>query len=145
MRHDIQTIKNLYAAAEGDGLDVSKFVSFFSEDAYVRDIPTDMEFRGTDIAMVAGGMAQAFPDIHRELFNIYAMENVIVVELAIRGTHNGALVTPAGTVAPTGRTIDVPCCDVFHMRDGKVISFHCYNAASILQRQLGLAGSAAAA
>ncbi|ASR07456.1 ketosteroid isomerase [Rhizobium leguminosarum bv. viciae] len=145
MRDDIHTIKELYAAAEGDGLDVGKFVSFFSEDAYVRDIPTDMEFRGKDIAMVAGGMAQAFPDIHRELFNIYAMEDVIVVELAIRGTHRGALVTSAGTVPPTGRTIDVPCCDVFHMRDGKVVSFHCYNAASILQRQLGLAGNATAA
>jgi ketosteroid isomerase-like protein len=145
MRDDIHTIKELYAAAEGNGLDVGKFVSFFSEDAYVRDIPTDMEFRGKDIAMVAGGMAQAFPDIHRELFNIYAMEDVIVVELAIRGTHRGALVTPAGTVPPTGRTINVPCCDVFHMRDGKVVSFHCYNAASILQRQLGLAGNAKAA
>ncbi len=145
MRDDIQMIKELYAAAEGDGLDVGKFVSFFSEDAYVRDVPTNMEFRGKDIAMVAGGMAQAFPDIHRELFNIYAMENVIVVELAIRGTHKGALVTPNGPIAPTGRTIDVPCCDVFHLRDGKVVSFHCYNAASILQRQLGLAGSDTAA
>ena len=145
MRDDIQMIKELYAAAEGDGLDVGKFVSFFSEDAYVRDVPTNMEFRGKDIAMVAGGMAQAFPDIHRELFNIYAMENVIVVELAIRGTHKGALVTPDGPIAPTGRTIDVPCCDVFHLRDGKVVSFHCYNAASILQRQLGLAGSDTAA
>ena len=145
MREDIHTIKDLYAAAEGDGLDVGKFVSFFSEDAYVRDVPTDMEFRGKDIAMVAGGMAQAFPDIHRELFNIYAVEDVIVVELAIRGTHRGALETPAGTVPPTGRTIDVPCCDVFHLRDGKVVSFHCYNAASILQRQLGLAGSVTAA
>ena len=145
MRDDIHMIKELYAAAEGDGLDVGKFVSFFSEDAYVRDVPTNMEFRGKDIAMVAGGMAQAFPDIHRELFNIYAMEDVIVVELAIRGTHRGALVTPDGTIPPTGRTIDVPCCDVFHLRDGKVVSFHCYNAASILQRQLGLAGSETAA
>ncbi|TDK39711.1 ketosteroid isomerase [Rhizobium deserti] len=145
MRSNIETIKELYAAAEGDRLDVGKFVSFFSEDAYVRDIPTDMEFRGKDIAMVAGGMAQAFPDIHRELFDIYAMEDVIVVELAIRGTHRGPFVTPMGTVSPTGRTIDVPCCDVFHMREGKVVSFHCYNAASILQRQLGLADSATAA
>ncbi len=140
MRDNTHTIKDLYAAAEGDGLDVGKFVSFFSEDAYVRDIPTNMEFRGKDIAMVARGMAQAFPDIHRELFSTYAIEDVIVVELALRGTHRGGLVTPTGTVPPTGRTIDVPCCDVFHMRDGKVVSFHCYNAASILQRQLGPAG-----
>ena len=145
MRDDIQMIRELYAAAEGDGLDEAKFVSFFAEDAYVRDIPTQKDFRGEDIGMVAGGMAQAFPDVHRELFSIYAMEDVIVVELAIRGTHEGTMVTPAGTVPPTGRAIDVPCCDVFHLQGGKVISFHCYNAASILQRQLGLAGSPTAA
>jgi ketosteroid isomerase-like protein len=145
MTDDIQRIKELYAAAEGDGLDVAKFVSCFSEDAYVRDVPTETEFRGKDIAVVAAGMAQAFPDIHRELFSIYQMGDVIVVELAIRGTHRGPLVTPAGTLPPTGRTIDVPCCDVFHMKDGKVVSFHCYNAASILQRQLGLAGNSTAA
>nr|WP_280514324.1 nuclear transport factor 2 family protein [Pseudorhizobium halotolerans] len=49
--------------------------------------------------------------------------------------------TPAGTIPATGNSIDVPCCDVFHMRDGKIVSFHCYNAASILQRQLDLADS----
>jgi hypothetical protein len=27
------------------------------------------------------------------------------------------------------------------MKDGKVTSVHCYNAASIMMRQLGLAGS----
>ncbi|WP_337271031.1 ester cyclase [Oryzifoliimicrobium ureilyticus] len=145
MSDDIKMIKELYAAAEGDVVDVGKFVSFFAEDAYVRDIPTNLEFRGKDIAIVASGMAQAFPDIHRELFEIYAMENVIVVELAIRGTHRGSLATPTGTVPATGRTIDVPCCDVFHLREGKVVSFHCYNAASILLRQLGLTGSEMAA
>ncbi len=145
MRDDIRTIKELYAAAEGGGLDVAKFVSCFSEDAYVRDVPSEMEFRGGDIAMVAAGMAQGFPDIHRELFSIHQMEDVIVVELAIRGTHTGTLTTLAGTVPPTGGTIDVPCCDVFRMKDGKVASFHCYNAASILERQLGLAGGSTAA
>ncbi|WP_246730777.1 ketosteroid isomerase [Rhizobium leguminosarum] len=102
MRDDIYTIKELYAAAEGDGLDVGKFVSFFSEDAYVRDIPTDMEFRGKDIAMVAGGMAQAFPDIHRELFNIYAMEDVIVVE-ACHSRHPQRSIGDASGHSPSDR------------------------------------------
>ena len=141
MRDDIQTIRNLYAAAEGHSLDPERFLSCFSEDAYVRDVPTGTEFRGQDIAMVASGMADAFPDIHRELFDIYAMNDVIVVELAIRGTHEGPLATPGGTVPATGKTIDVPCCDVFRMKDGKVTSFHCYNAASIMAQQLGLVGS----
>jgi predicted ester cyclase len=86
--------------------------------------------------MVASGMAAAFPDVHREIFSTYTMNGTVVVELAIRGTHTGELVTPEGTLAPTGKTIDVPCCDVFHIENGKIISFHCYNAASIMQQQL---------
>jgi predicted ester cyclase len=126
----------LYAAAEGETLDLARFVSFFADAGYVRNVPAEMEFRGSDIAMVAGGMAHAFPDIHREIFNIYAMDGVVVVELAIQGTHTGDLVTPAGTLPPTGNTIDVPCCDVFQIKEGKVVSFHCYNALSIMQQQL---------
>lgn len=136
MQDYLQLIRDLYAAAEGETLDLSRFVSFFADDGYVRNVPAEMEFRGSDIAMVAGGMAKAFPDIHREIFSTYAMEGVVVVELAIRGTHTGDLVTPAGTLSPTGNTIDVPCCDVFQIKEGKVVSFHCYNTASIMQQQL---------
>ncbi len=144
MSDNIQTIRDLYAAAEGHSLDLETFVSFFSADAYVRNVPAGAEFRGGDIALVASGMADAFPDIHREIFDIYEMNDVIVVELAIRGTNNGPLVTPQGTMPATGKAIDVPCCDVFHMREGKVISFHCYNAASIMMEQLGPVGGSKA-
>ncbi|AEF21359.1 MULTISPECIES: ester cyclase [Pseudomonas] len=136
MHNDLQLIKDLYAAAEGKTLDVEKFVSFFAEDAYVRNVPAEVEFRGADIATVASSMATAFPDVHRELFSTYVTDGVVIVELAIRGTHKGDLVTPTGIIPPTGKTIDVPCCDVFHIEDGKVVSFHCYNAASIMQQQL---------
>jgi ketosteroid isomerase-like protein len=139
MQGDLQLIRDLYAAAEGGTLDLTNFVSFFANDGYVRNVPAEMEFRGSDIAMVAGGMAKAFPDIHREIFRTYAMDGVVVVELAIRGTHTGDLVTPTGTLPPTGKTIDVPCCDVFHVKEGKVVSFHCYNALSIMQQQLNQA------
>ena len=144
MSDNMQTIRDLYAAAEGASLDLETFLSFFSSDAYVRNVPAGAEFRGQDISLVASGMADAFPDIHREIFDIYAMNDVIVVELAIRGTHKGPLVTPGATVPATGKAIDVPCCDVFHMREGKVISFHCYNAASIMMEQLSPRGGSVA-
>lgn len=136
MHSDHNMIRDLYAAAEGETLDLVKFVSFFADDGYVRNVPAEMEFRGQDIALVASGMAAAFPDIHREIFGIYAMGDVVVVELAIRGTHTGPLATPAGVIPPTGQVVDIPCCDVFRIEDGKVVSFHCYNAASIMQQQL---------
>ncbi|MGF7153490.1 ester cyclase [Novosphingobium gossypii] len=136
MTDDIQTIKDLYAGAEGNSLDLAGFLSCFSDDGYVRNVPAQIDFRGRDIALVASGMADAFPDIHREIFSISATQDLIVVELAIRGTHEGTLMMPTGPVPATGKRIDVPCCDVFRMKDGKVASFHCYNAANIMQEQL---------
>jgi predicted ester cyclase len=133
-----EILRELYAAAGGHGTDIEKFVSLFSEEGYMYDIPSGTEFRGQAIGDSIAGFASAFPDVHRELNNIYAAENVVVVELATRGTHKGELTLASGTLAPTGKAIDVPSCDVFHLESGKIISFHCYNAASVMQQQLGV-------
>jgi ketosteroid isomerase-like protein len=133
-----EIIRELYAAVEGRGTDIKKFVSMFSDEGYMRDIPSGTEFRGQAIGDSLAGFVSAFPDVHRELFSIYVAENVVVVELAIRGTHKGELALASGTLAPTGKAIDVPSCDVFHLKSGKVTSFHCYNAASVMQQQLGV-------
>jgi hypothetical protein len=105
------------------------------------DIPSGLKLHGQAIGDAIDAFASAFPDVHRELFNIYVAENVVVVELAIRGSHRGELTLASGTVAQTGKAIDVPCCDVFHPERGKVIPFNCYNAASVMQQQLGLSSS----
>lgn len=140
MHDNRKIIKGLYGYAEGAGLDVDSFVSSFSGEGYMTDVPTGTMLRGKAIGEYIGSFTTAFPDIHRELFSIYVAGSVVVVELAIRGTHKGKLPLPSGTLAATGRMIDVPCCDVFHLEGGKITSFHCYNAASIMQRQLGLVG-----
>lgn len=131
-----QTIQKLYASAEGKSLDLAAFLSCFTQDGYVRNIPAQMDFHGSDIALVASGMAEGFPDIHREIFSIDVLGDTVVVELAIRGTHSGTLMTPVGPLAATGKVIDVPCCDIFRMRNDKVAAFHCYNASTIMMQQL---------
>jgi len=136
MVNNEKIVRELYAAAEGSGKDIAKLVSFFSDEGYMCDIPSGLKLHGPAIGDAIEAFARAFPDVHRELFNIYVAENVVVVELAIRGTHKGELTLASGTVAPTGKAIDVPCCDVFHVESGKVVSFHCYNAASVMQQQL---------
>jgi ketosteroid isomerase-like protein len=138
MLRNEELIRELYAAAEGQGTDIEKFVSLFSEEGYMYDIPSGNKFRGQAIGDSIAGFASAFPDVHRELISIYVAENVVVVELATRGTHKGELALASGTLAPTGKAIDVPSCDVFHLEDGKIISFHCYNVASVMQQQLGV-------
>ncbi len=133
-----EIIRELYAAAEGQGIDTEKFISMFSNEGYMRDVPSGMEFRGKAIGDSIAGFASAFPDVHRELFSIYVAENVVVVELRIRGTHKGDLTLGSKTIAPTDMTIDVPCVDVFRLERGKVVSFNCYNAVSVMLQQLGL-------
>ena len=135
-----EIIRNLYAAGEGSGIDTEKFVSFFSKEGYMYDVPSGTKFRGKAIGDSIAALAKAFPDVHRELLSIYVAENV-VVELRIRGTHEGELALGSKTIAPTGKAIDVPCVDVFRLESGKVISFNCYNLLSVMQQQLGLVSS----
>ena len=60
--------------------------------------------------------ARAFPDMHRELYQLYVSGNIVVVQLALQGTHLGPLDFPGGTLLPTGNRMDAPCCDVFELR-----------------------------
>ncbi|MFD2274290.1 nuclear transport factor 2 family protein [Undibacterium arcticum] len=85
MLNNEETVRELYAAAEGSGRDIAKFVSFFSDEEYMYDIPSGLKLHGQAIGDAIDAFANAFPDVHRELFNIYVAENIVVVELATRG------------------------------------------------------------
>ena len=61
------------------------------------------------------------------------------MELTINGTHDGDLTTQSHVISPTHKAMKTPCCDVFHLEDGKVLSFHCYVIESVMMKQLGLA------
>ena len=56
----------------------------------------------------------------------------IAEDLALHGTHLGPLDLPIGTVRPTGKRMDAPCCDVFELVDGKIKRFDCYPEGSII-------------
>lgn len=136
MASNEQIIRELYQVAEVQ--DVAKFVSLFTEDAVFYDVSAGVKYRGKDIGKPVEISATAFPDMHRELYDLYVSGDIVVVELSLNGTHKGPLVLPAGTIPATGKEIHVPCCDVFRLKDGKVQSFNCYNAATILLGQLGV-------
>ena len=138
-----QVIRALYQAAEVQ--DVKQFVSLFADSGYFYDVSAGRKYRGDEIGRTVEIYATAFPDMHRELYNFYVSGDVVVVELSLNGTHKGPLELPAGTIPATGKEIHVPCCDVFHLKDGKVQSFHCYTAATILLGQIGVLANPEAA
>lgn len=131
-------IRELYRVAEIQ--DSKAFVELFAEDGYFWDVSTGNKYYGENIGKTVDVYATAFPDMHRQLYELYTKddENTVIVELSLNGTHKGPLQLPSGTIAPTGKTIEVPCCDVFRIENGKVKSFHCYNAGTILLGQLGI-------
>lgn len=143
MNENERIIRNLYAVAETQ--DSAGFTALFAPGGYFYDVSAGQKYYGADIGQVVDIYARAFPDMHRALDKVVDAGDTIVVELSLNGTHNGPLALPAGTIAPTGKVMHTPCCDVFVLEDGKVASFHCYTAATILMAQLGVLGNLGAA
>jgi hypothetical protein len=137
-RRNASVIRELYASAEGAVKDTPKFVSFFGEGGYFYDVAAGKKYYGKEIGLTVDIYATAFPNMHRELYNFYFIDDVVVVELSLNGTHKGNLAIPAGVIPPTNKEVHAPCCDVFHLKDGKVVSFHCYVAVPILLEQIGV-------
>lgn len=133
-----EVIRNVYFLAEGKSKNTPKFVSQFADGGYFYDVAAGKKYFGRDIGLTVDVYAAAFPDMHRELYQLYRRGDLVVVELSLNGTHKGDLILPPGTIPATGKEIHAPCCDVFHLKDGKVVSFHCYVAVPILLEQLGV-------
>jgi steroid delta-isomerase-like uncharacterized protein len=138
-------IRELYSVAEGDNGDPDKFASLFHEDGYFEDESSGMRLYGRDVSQLIKAVSSAFPDMHRERLRTYATGDTVIVELKLQGTHLGDFHTGEGVVPATGRTFNVPCCDVFRLRDGKVEAFHCYNQLSVWLKQLGVLDNLGAA
>jgi steroid delta-isomerase-like uncharacterized protein len=130
-------IRNAYQVAEDQ--DIAGWVAAFTEDGTVTDEAIPHTYRGPEeLGKPVEVMAKAFPDMHRELLTFYVIDTIVIVQLLLQGTHLGPLELPTGTVPPTGKRMDAPCCDVFELVDGKIKRFDCYNEASVIAKQLGL-------
>lgn len=120
-------VRELYKVAEGETLDANRFAALFANDGYFLDMASGQRWTGKEVREPVNALISAYPDIHRRLLKFYhAADNVVVVELKLQGTHKGDLPLPGGVLRATNKKFDVPCCDVWHVKDGKVKSFHCY-------------------
>lgn len=140
-----EIIRELYTVAEGDNRDADKFASLFHDDGYFEDESSGMRLYGRDVGQLIEAVSSAFPDMHRERLRTYTTGETVIVELKLQGTHLGDFHTSEGVVPATGRTFDVPCCDVFRLRNGKVEAFHCYNQLYVWLKQLGVLDNLGAA
>ncbi|MDO8614487.1 MAG: ester cyclase [Dehalococcoidia bacterium] len=90
---------------------------------------------------VAQMYATAFPDAKSDVQRIHAAGDVAIAEFIARGTHQGDLMG----IAPTGRRVEVPICNVIEVRDGKVYAEREYFDVMHMMQQLGVVPAAATA
>jgi|KBSSwiStaDraftv2_1062776.scaffolds.fasta_scaffold818511_1 ketosteroid isomerase-like protein len=133
---NVAIVRNAYQIAERK--DLEGWVDAFTSDGVFTDNSVGITYRGQALADVVRNYGTAFSNMHRELYRIYVDGNVVVVQLALQGTHDGPLHLPFGVLPATGKQMDAPCCDVFELQDGKIKRFDCYPEGSIIFAQLGV-------
>jgi steroid delta-isomerase-like uncharacterized protein len=144
MTDNERIVRRAYKIAED--FDMAAWSAAFTPDGTFTDYSINVTWQGPgELPEQVENYHRAFPDIHRELYHVYASDNVVVVQLALQGTHDGPLRLPAGTLPATGKTMDAPCCDVFELTDGKIKRFDCYPEGSVILTQLGVIGNLGAA
>ena len=139
-----ELIREAYAIAEVK--DVAGWVACFTPDGVFVDMSVGVTYRGPDeVGKPVENYGSAFSDMHRELYDVYVSGDVVIVELALQGTHDGPLSLPQGVLPPTGNRMDAPCCDVFRLENGRIQLFDCYPSGTVILGQLGVLGNLRAA
>lgn len=135
---NLAVVLNAYHDAEGHSLNVNAFIDSFTKDGVFNDEVAGKTYQGQALGDVLTGMAAIFPDVHRDLKSITVNGDVISLELAIQGTFEGPLQTPAGTVKPTGARINAPTADFWYLHNGKIEKFDCYVGYTDMYAQMGV-------
>ncbi len=138
-------VKSLFGAFnEGD---LVRAAATVSDDFELVDVAAGQTFRGPDGCREwLETFRTALPDARTELVNVFAEGDRVASEHIGRGTHTGPFVTPAGTIPPTGRRVELRIGEFYEVRDGKIASLYAYYDSATMMRQLGLlpqAGGAA--
>lgn len=73
-----------------------------------------------ELVAMATGMRSVFTDTRREPVEVVQAPGQVAVAFRLRGRHAGPLLTPLGTVPPTGRTVDLKIIDILTITDGLI-------------------------
>jgi len=103
-----------YAKRDFDGA-----VASYEDDAEVSD-PTGKYVGKLEILSQLESWTTAFPDAKTEVTNQITDGDRVATAFTFRGTHTGPLAGTMGTIAPTGRRVEVQMELVNWFRGGKI-------------------------
>ncbi|WP_207796739.1 ester cyclase [Sphingomonas oleivorans] len=120
-----QRIRELYEAVNAKNLEV--IAGFGAPESEWLDVPFD--YRATGERAIIDpwkNWFNIFPDATCEVRSLIALEDYVIAQGIGRGTHSGVFNSPAGEIQPTGRKMEVQFCDVYRLKDGKIMRADSY-------------------
>lgn len=121
--------------------DLAAATELIADDFEWQVMPFGQRFVGrAGFAESFNNFAVPFAGARIDVKQTIACEDTVVVEYDFIATHTGELMTPAGPLPPTGRDVNLPGCELYTMRDGKITRLHTYFDAATMMQQLGILG-----
>lgn len=131
---------DLYDSHRSDPAWFEKKAKTLTDELEITDMPSGTKYQGAEgIKQSSRFYMDGFPDHSIEITNVVATEDQVVVEFIGRGTHTGPLHLSTGDIPPTGRKGELRCCNIYQIKNGKIVSLHSYYDTLSMLRQLGLA------
>jgi ketosteroid isomerase-like protein len=81
----------------------------------------------------------AMEGMRHDIVRSFEVGDTIIVESIFSGRHTGPMVTPDGTIPPSGNQVSFAYADFLQARDGKWVSHRIYWDNLTLMAQLGVA------
>ena len=135
----VRSLYELYNSHQSDPGWLEKGMAAYAADSTLTNVPLGVTLPGPEgFKQLMLFFAGAFPDSRVEITHVLATEEQAVVEFTGRGTNTGPLHLPAGDILATGRRTELRICEVFQIRDGKIISQHSYYDMMTMLQQLGV-------
>jgi steroid delta-isomerase-like uncharacterized protein len=85
------------------------------------------------------GFKRAFPDLRIEIRSQTADAQRVSAEIVAVGTQSGPLQTPQGPLPATGRRVTFTACEVWDIREGRIVAIRNYQDIGSVLRQMGAA------
>ena len=141
-----RSLVDLYNSRQSDPAWLDKSVAAFAADAEVVNAASDTTFHSPDgYKRFMRFFTESFPDMRIELSNVFATEDQVVLEGTLQGTKIAPPDLPTGALPATQHSGEVRVCHVLQIRNGKIVSLHCYYDMTTLLEYFDLAPATAEA
>jgi steroid delta-isomerase-like uncharacterized protein len=107
--------------------DLDAMLELVDDDIQWLVVPTGDVISGkASLAELAANHWGASPDRTKQLLNLFATEDYACMEYTSGGTLTGEVDFRSIKIPPSGRTYEIQCCFVFHVKEGRIDRVHEY-------------------